>query len=65
MTKNEEKELELFKEWWKTVNIPNDTTGYALKSVAEQGWLARAELDKLDRDKFTSLNTFGYMIDTE
>ena len=49
MTEQEQKELALFKEWWKTLNIPDDSIGYALKSIAEAGWFARTKLDK-DKD---------------
>ena len=47
MTEQEQKELALFKEWWVPFNIiPNNSSEYALRSVAEAAWFARAKLDK-------------------
>jgi len=42
MTEQEVKELELFKEWFKTV----DKHHYQYKLQYEEAWFARAKLDK-------------------
>jgi len=48
MTEQEQKEVELFKEWW---NIFRDICLYEYhRDTAEEAWLARAKLDK-DKDE--------------
>lgn len=43
MTEQEQKELELFKKWWKSYHEFPTEHGFA---IAEEAWFARAKLDR-------------------
>ena len=56
MTTQEEKELELFKEWWNK-EYPKEINGFSnaidedYEAFAEQAWIARSRLDKQSSTK--------------
>jgi len=47
MTEQEQKELELFKKWWKSYHEFPTEHGFA---IAKEAWFTRAKLDK-DKDE--------------
>ena len=61
MTEQEQKELELFKEWFKTI----DKYHYQFKLQYEEAWFARAKLDRNIKDINLSEWEFNYKLDSK